>query len=169
MPIFRYKAASVDGQVDEGRIEAQDRDSAARTLQRQGKVPIQIDSTIPEAVAATPAARLWRPARAAGRTDIDLFTLELATLLRAGLPLGQALDTLTGLADSPAMAKIANDVNTAVRGGKPLSVALEQSDDQALCPRREAFQDILLLLPRLFHGKADRCGGRGPLCLHKLA
>lgn len=127
MPIFRYKAARVDGQVDEGRIEAQDRDSVARTLQRQGKIPIQIDSTIPEVIAATPAARLW-PRRSGGVADIDLFTLELATLLRAGLPLAQALDTLTGLADNPAMAKIAGDVNTAVRGGKPLSIALEQAD-----------------------------------------
>ena len=127
MPTFRYKAARSDGQVDEGRIEAQDRDSVARTLQRQGRIPIQIDSTIPEVIAATPAARLWR-ARATGNADIDLFTLELATLLRAGLPLGQALDTLTGLADNPAMAKIAGDVNTAVRGGKPLSTALEQAD-----------------------------------------
>jgi len=127
MPTFRYKAARSDGQVDEGRIEAQDRDSVARTLQRQGKIPIQIDSTIPEVIAAPPAARLWR-ARATGNADIDLFTLELATLLRAGLPLGQALDTLTGLADNPAMAKVASDVNTAVRGGKPLSTALEQAD-----------------------------------------
>jgi len=127
MPIFRYKAASADGQVDEGSLEAQDRESVARTLQRQGKVPIQIDSTIPETVTASPSARLWR-ARATGRADIDLFTLELATLLRAGLPLGQALDTLTGLADNPTMIRIASDVNTAVRNGKPLSTALEQAD-----------------------------------------
>lgn len=161
MPIFRYKAAGGDGQIDEGRIEALDRDSAARVLQRQGKVPIQIDSTMPEAVAATPAARLWR-ARAAGHADIDLFTLELATLLQAGLPLGQALDTLTGLASNPAMARIARDVNTAVRGGKPLSTALEQADtgfDRFYCNMVRAGESsgaLDIALERLSDFRANR-------------
>lgn len=125
--MFRYKAASGDGRVIEGHIEAMDRETAARTLQSQGKIPIQIDRTEPEPVTPVRDSRHWRSSKA-GSVDIDLFTLELATLLRAGLPLGQALETLTGLADRPAMAKIAGEVNTAVRGGKTLSTALEQAD-----------------------------------------
>ncbi len=127
MPLFQYKAAREDGQVVEGRIEAPDRDNAARTLQGQGNIPIQIDE------AGQQPAQFLRPAkrtgsRQVGNADIDLFTLELATLLRAGLPLGQALDTMAGLTESPAMAQIADAVNTAVRGGKPLSTAIEQAD-----------------------------------------
>jgi len=125
--MFRYKAASGDGRVSEGHIEAMDRESAARTLQSQGKIPIQIDRTGPEPVTPVRDSRRWQSPKASS-ADIDLFTLELATLLRAGLPLGQALETLTGLADRPAMAKIAGEVNTAVRGGKILSAALEQAD-----------------------------------------
>jgi len=127
MPLFHYKAARGDGQVDEGRIEAADRDDAARILQGQGSIPIQIDS------AGTAPVNILRPSKRsdssqAGSADIDLFTLELATLLRAGLPLGQSLDTLAGLTENPAMARIADAVNTEVRGGKPLSTAIEQAD-----------------------------------------
>jgi general secretion pathway protein F len=127
MPLFRYKAATGDGQVIEGRIEAHDRQGAAHKLQGEGKIPIQIDNAGQTPIDA-PRAAERRGARQARSTDIDLFTLELATLLRAGLPLGQALDMLEGLADSPTMAHIAATVNTAVRGGKPLSSALEEAD-----------------------------------------
>ena len=125
--MFRYKAASGDGRVIEGHIEAIDRKAAARTLQSEGKIPIQIDRTEPEPVTPVRDSHHWRSSKVRS-VDIDLFTLEMATLLRAGLPLGQALETLTGLADRPAMAKIAGEVNTAVRGGKTLSAALEQAD-----------------------------------------
>lgn len=127
MPLFRYKAATNEGRVIEGQIEAADRDTAARNLQIQGKIPIQIDSTGTEPVAPALGSVRWGSTRVSS-TDIDLFTIELATLLRAGLSLGQALETLTGLADKPAMTKITGEINTAVRGGKPLSAALELAD-----------------------------------------
>jgi len=113
--------------VIEGQIEAADRDTAARNLQVQGKIPIQIDSTGTETAAPALGSARWGSTRVSS-TDIDLFTIELATLLRAGLPLGQALETLTGLSDKPAMTKITGEINTAVRGGKPLSAALELAD-----------------------------------------
>jgi len=127
MPRYRYKAARQDGQLIEGEIEATDRESAARTLQLQGNVPIQIDRSGPQ-VARAPTAGGRRGGRRSGNKDIDLFTLELATLLRAGLPLAQALDTLAGLADNPVMADIAAAVNKEVRAGKSLSAALEHTD-----------------------------------------
>jgi len=127
MPIYRFKAARQDGQLIEGQIEAADREGAARSLQQQGSVPIRIDDARPQA-ARTPAGRSAGRPRRTGSADIDLFTLELATLLRAGLPLAPALETLAGLADNPAMAAIAAAVNKEVRAGKPLSTALEQAD-----------------------------------------
>ncbi len=127
MPRYHYRAARQDGQLTEGEIEAVDRESAARALQRDGSIPIKIDQAGPPAAKPADGARVRR-ARRTGSADIDLFTLELATLLRAGLPLAQALETLSGLADNPAMAQLAAKVNREVRAGKALSVALEQAD-----------------------------------------
>ena len=57
MPMFRYKAARGDGEVIEGQIEARDRDGAARSLQLQGSVPIQImDARSRTGTSRTPAA-----------------------------------------------------------------------------------------------------------------
>jgi general secretion pathway protein F len=127
MTVFRYKAAKADGELIEGRIEASDADAAAALLQRQGSIPIRIDDGASPATAPVRAARS-ASSRRTGDADIDLFTLELATLLRAGLSLGQALDTLAGLTENPAMTAIADKVNQSVRSGKPLSTAIEDAD-----------------------------------------
>ncbi len=126
MASFRFKAARADGELIEGQIEARDRDDAARTLQLQGNVPIQIE----DAAGLSQVDRGPREARSRSRatgSDIDLFTLQLATLLRAGLSLNESLRTLSELTDNDTLAQLAGKVNDAVRAGKPLSAALQQS------------------------------------------
>ena len=60
------------------------------------------------------------------------MTRELATLLRAGLPLDRALEILIGLAPSPPVAALLQQIRDDVRGGKALSQAL---DAGATCSR----------------------------------
>lgn len=161
MPRFRYKAAGTDGQVIEGELEAPDRAQAARQLQTRGQVPIQIDvagKTTPAGLASDKAPGTRKTSAA----DIDLFTLELATLLRAGLPIDQALDTLTSLAETPALAQIATAVNTEVRGGASLSDALSRSDpgfDEFYCNMVRAGESsgaLDLALERMAGFRANR-------------
>ena len=124
MAAFRYKAAGADGRLIEGSIDAADRDSAARALQAQGNIPISIDEARhPRGI----APRADRPVRGrrVSATAIDYFTLELSTLLRAGLPLGQALETLAETADDPLLTERTSAINSAVRSGQSLSQALE--------------------------------------------
>lgn len=127
MTTFSYKAARGDGHVVEGTLEAHDRDSAARTLQAQGSVPIQIQHARVEQ-AKTGSAKKRRPLFRSPAATIDFFTLELATLLRAGLPLAQALDTLADLADDPAFVEMIRSINESVRSGLSFSDALQQSE-----------------------------------------
>ena len=160
MPLFHYKAARQDGQLVEGELEAADREGAARALQRQGSVPIHIDHARPKA--GRPREVRGGRARRTGGGDIDLFTLELATLLRAGLPLAQALETLSGLSDNPAMAQTAAAVNKEVRAGKALSSALEQVDpgfDRFYCNMVRAGESsgaLDIALERLAEFRANR-------------
>jgi general secretion pathway protein F len=161
MPRFRYRAARQDGELIEGEIEAADREGAARRLQLDGNVPIQIDAAGVQAVKARSAGD-GRRARRTSSADIDLFTLELATLLRAGLSLAQALDTLSALIDNPAMAQIAAAVNNEVRAGKALSSALEQADpgfDRFYCNMVRAGESsgaLDIALERLAEFRANR-------------
>ena len=125
MPWYEYKAARGDGAVIEGRSEAPDRQTLARRLQAEGQVPLQIV----ERQDATPVAAplRWRlgPRRLSGK-DIDYLTLELATLLRASLPLDRALDTMSRLAANPVRRELTENIAREIRSGASLSQAMER-------------------------------------------
>ena len=84
------------------------------------------------------------------------ITRELATLLRAGLPLDRALEILIGLAPTPPVAALLQGVRDDVRGGKALS--------QALDARREVFSRFYVNIVR-----AGEAGGALGVVLQRLA
>ncbi|WP_303691009.1 type II secretion system F family protein, partial [Klebsiella pneumoniae] len=54
------------------------------------------------------------------------FTQQLATLLGAGQPLDRALSILLGLPEDERSRRAITDIRDVVRGGAPLSTALER-------------------------------------------
>lgn len=119
--MFHYKAASADGQIVEGDMEAASRDALIKQLQAQGNIPIRAEarSSTP---GATPAGRRGR----VGQTELMVFTTELGTLLQAGLPVDRALELLTGVASTGALREVLEVLHTRVRSGSDLSAALEE-------------------------------------------
>jgi general secretion pathway protein F len=132
MPEFAYKAASNAGGLVEGRIEARSRDEAIRRLVDQGLTPVGVfdGAVAPAPVGARQGRRRWsfgadRPTRA----DVLALTSELAVMLRAGLPLDNALRVLLGMEHRPSVAKLIGEILDAVKGGMPLSRALAKRSD----------------------------------------
>lgn len=133
MPFFHYKAARDHGEVVEGQIEASNTRAAAQRLRAEGQIPLQIveasaagESTLNRPLSVPVISLKLGRSRLNGR-DIELFTLQLSTLLRAGLSLGQALETLARLAEKPEMQSLGKDLNQSIRHGEPLSEALRQA------------------------------------------
>ena len=127
MPWYEYKAARGDGAVVEGRAEAPDRSTLARRLQAEGQVPIRIQEQGAETAAAAPLRWRLTPQRLTGK-DIDYLTLELATLLRARLPLDRALDTMTRLGGNPLRKALTENIAREIRSGASLSQAMERQE-----------------------------------------
>ncbi len=124
MPLYRYKAASADGQLLEGQMEAASRDAVVRRLQSQGHVPIRAEELGAATEQAPAGIRLPR-LRRAGPREVQAFTTELATLLNAGLPLDRVLELLESLAPpGGGMDRVLEDLHARVRGGADLSAAL---------------------------------------------
>ena len=124
MPRFQYKAATINGDVVEGQMEAVNQDAVIRGLQSQGHIPIraeEIRESTP--VVASSMFSFHRPR--ASRADVSVFTLELSTLLQAGLPLEKALEMLVKLAEIGPFREVLAKLLGDVRGGATLSVALE--------------------------------------------
>ena len=126
MPWFRYKAATGAGDVLEGEMEAADRHEVVRRLQAEGHVPIRAD-----AVDALPAARARQGVlrrRAPNRRDVEVFTLELAALVRAGLAVDKGLDILVEIEPPGPRRELLRELQVDVRGGMAFSEALARRE-----------------------------------------
>ena len=123
MPVFQYKAATVNGDVLQGEMEAVSQDAVIRQLQAQGHIPIRAEEVADTAVAVTPSAFSFQRRRPS-RADVNVFTIELATLLQAGLPLDKALEMLVNLSDKAPFRVVLEKLLDDVRGGSFLSAAL---------------------------------------------
>ena len=126
MAFFQYKAVTPAGEVQEGVLEASTSRAAVARLQEMGFIPIRAEEAGTAKVATAPPAgsSLFRR-DTISQQDIGVVTRELATLLRAGLPLDRAFEILINLAESPKIAELLGKVRNEVRGGASLSKALD--------------------------------------------
>lgn len=129
MPVYSYQALDQDGQVVEGVIDADTESTVIASLRGQGRRPLSV--SLGESTGKSKGFSLPDLASILGRDkvrthDLALFTRELATLLRAGMPLDRSLHSLAGLSESEAMKTVVGDVLKMVREGKALSSALTE-------------------------------------------
>lgn len=122
--LFRYKALSTTGDVLEGQMEAASADEVVGKLQDAGHLPIEARRADEAAEAASLGALFRR--KELNAAQVLQFTQQLATLLAAGQPLDRALGILMELPETPEARRVLTRVRESVRGGAPLSAALEQ-------------------------------------------
>jgi general secretion pathway protein F len=126
MPLYRYKAVASDGQILYGEIDAPSKAVAISRLQNSGHLPVsaeEVDSK--NHFFRDLVARIHKPVRVTSK-DIIIITRELATLLQAGLPLDNALQTLARLTTSPAVKNLMLAIHNRVREGMALSDAMSE-------------------------------------------
>ena len=124
MPLFRYKALAANGEPLDGQMEAHSADEVIIRLQDQGYLPVEAQRA-DQRVEGFSLLALGQK-RELNNEQILQFTQQLATLLGAGQPLDRALGILLELPESAGAKKVLTRVRETVRGGAPLSVALEQ-------------------------------------------
>jgi general secretion pathway protein F len=124
MPLFRYKALSAAGESLDGQMEAANSEEVVVRLQDQGYLPVETRRA-DERAEGFAFSSLTRK-RELNASQILEFTQQLATLLGAGQPLDRALGILLELPENEEARKVFARVRETVRGGAPLSVALEQ-------------------------------------------
>jgi general secretion pathway protein F len=124
MPLYRYKALNTRGEVLDGQMEAVSDAEVVARLQEQGHLPMEA-RLASEAGGATSLRSLFQPKPFAGERLVQ-FTQQLATLLGAGQPLDRSLTILLELPEDDKARRTITDIRDAVRGGAPLSTALER-------------------------------------------
>jgi len=126
VPNYFYRAVTRDGEADEGQMFGESAAAVIARLQDNGRIPISAEE-IREAGgrrARHRRRRMFR--RASARADIAAFTQSLASLVSSSIPLDRALQIMLDAESDPATHKLVGDVQASVRGGNPLSTALEE-------------------------------------------
>jgi len=123
MAIYRYRAVTSTGEIVEGQFDVASNDEAIAKIQDAGNIPLEVSAGDAGASGGSLAGLFKRSAM--GPTQVLQFTQQLATLLSAGLPLDRALQTLLELPEGEKAKRIVERIRDQVRGGAPLSEALE--------------------------------------------
>ncbi|QEE26083.1 type II secretion system protein GspF [Rhodanobacter glycinis] len=124
MSQFRYKAVSAAGETLQGQMEAASIEEVIGHLQDQGHIPLEAQPA-DTAGGGSGFAALFVRGPFTG-DQLAQFTHQLATLLGAGQPLDRALGILLDLPEGERAKKLIERVRDRVRGGTPLSQALEE-------------------------------------------
>ncbi len=140
MPQFSYKARRRSGEVVEGVLEVADRSAALVQIERLGLFPVAVDAAKGGAVALVdrpagqktdwlallpPAARTaLSQKRKPKLQELATFTQQLANLLKSGMPLTVALNSMTHLETKGIAADVSRELKQDVMEGRSLSDAM---------------------------------------------
>ncbi|MCJ8206083.1 type II secretion system inner membrane protein GspF [Pseudomonas sp. RGM2987] len=119
MPTFDYRAEDVRGRRCKGRVEADSPRHARQLLRERGLLPSEVH--------AAGGQRVMGPRQTGGRlsaADLALLTLQLSTLIQAGLPLEESLGAVAQQSQKRRVSHLLSAVRTRVMEGHPLATAL---------------------------------------------
>ena len=122
---FRCRIASPNGEIIEGVYVAENEAKLRHELEEKG---LYVLSMQPKGAVAGVSLRLPQ-SHSINTREFLVFNQELATLLKAGLPLVQSLDLLKRRVTSPAFRAVLDDVHERVRSGTALSDAFAAQGD----------------------------------------
>lgn len=121
MPIYVYRGRSQTGRVVAGRMEANTPEAVVAGLRQQRIFPISIKPQ-PKSI----EFKIPGFGRRVKEKDLAIFTRQLATMIDAGLPLVQCLETLAFQQPNRQFKKTLTELRADVEGGSTFAAALKR-------------------------------------------
>ena len=145
MPQFAYKARRRSGEVVQGVLEVPDRTAALSQIERLGLFPVMVDGSKAATTAAAAAeqrsngaarpssslmpgafSRAFRRKRKPKLQELATFTQQLSNLLKCGMPLTVALQSMSHLETKGIPSDVAKQLKQDVMEGRSLSDAMSK-------------------------------------------
>lgn len=129
MPFYAYKGRNTRGELMQGVLEAADSGAVADQLFGTGVTPVEIVPTTRKATSNSGAPDSWwgrlreKPVRS---MDVQLFSRQMHTLLKSGVPIMRGLGGLQESATSPAFGRVIKDLRESLDSGRELSAAMRR-------------------------------------------
>jgi len=118
MAQFTYTALQKDGTHTEGALDAENKNHAIEQLKKQGLKPLNVKSKGGSSFFSVSLGSKVKT------KDLVIFTRQLSTLVKAGVPLARSISTLQQQSESPVLKKQLAEVVRRVEGGAPLGDSL---------------------------------------------
>lgn len=122
MPNFSYKGRRPGGEMVQGAIEAASSSAAADLILGQGLTPVEISESATDAKDSLNLSFGTLFAQKMQTVDVMLFSRQLYSLLKAGVPIMRALTGLQESATNPAVKAVIQDVRAKLDSGRELSM-----------------------------------------------
>lgn len=121
---FAYRGRNADGSLAEGVLDAADSTAVATQLAASGVTPVRIDAKTdaPQVKSDDILSRLSRGK--VGIEDLLLFSRQMYTLLKAGVPIMRALGGLQDSTTNPAFRETLRSIRVNLDSGQALSSSL---------------------------------------------
>ena len=138
MPAFRYEAVDAQGKPRRGLLDAESSRQVRDQLRAQGLFPTAIDAATGAASGDGAGPRPMVDRLRLPAAQVALSTRQLATLVRSGMPLDQALAAVGEQADDARVAGVYTAARAQVAAGETLLGAAERMRDPRWCGDRRA-------------------------------
>ena len=112
--VFEWEGKDRNGKIVRGETRASGENQVQAMLRRQGVFPTKIKK------------RNMRSGKKIKPKDIALFTRQMATMMKAGVPLLQAFDIVGRGNTNPSVGKLLNDIRADVETGTSLNAAFRK-------------------------------------------
>jgi type IV pilus assembly protein PilC len=112
--IFAWEGRDKSGKVVRGELRANGEAVVSATLRRQGVLVTKVKK------------KAYRSGKKIKEKDITLFTRQLATMMKAGVPLLQSFDIVAKGNENPAVSKLIQDIRADVETGTSLNQAFRK-------------------------------------------
>ncbi len=129
MATYNYKAVDAGGQAVAGSVDAPDRKAAIAELAQQSRFVLELAEGKPDSGAGASVfsgAASLRPGGSVSRKELLAMLSQLATALKAGLPMVNALEIIKAQQQKQAGIDLMQELVAAVSGGDSLSEAMSR-------------------------------------------
>ncbi|MCH7504042.1 type II secretion system F family protein [PVC group bacterium] len=125
MVTFHYRAKKDTQNVIDGQIEADNEQDAVEKINALGLLPIKLEKKEENKTQPPKEISKIKPGRIKHR-QITLFSRQMASLLKSGVPILRALSIIAEQADKASLNFMLNDIHDIVEDGGTFSSALEK-------------------------------------------
>ncbi len=127
MPTFKYRARDRSGKSVEGKLESPTLQSAGDELHRLGYLPVSIEQM--EEGSHSNVSDWMERLKKVRLEEIVLFSQQLSTLYKAGVPLLTGLSNLKDQTENKKLQSVLAEVCKDVEGGNPLFASMAKHPD----------------------------------------